>query len=96
MNPFINLISENVNSYFMNLFTCVVLGIVAYMEVMKKKNPALSILSQARAEGINLSDLCREANIDRSTIEKWGDNPNPKWSTLESLERALHKLSKGE
>ncbi len=42
--------------------------------------------------GTNLTELCREAGVDRSVVERWKNKPPKSFETLIRLNAALSKL----
>lgn len=51
-----------------------------------------SLKSQCDALGISLSKLCREADVDRSVIERWRRSEPKSIRTYNALVEALEKL----
>jgi transcriptional regulator with XRE-family HTH domain len=51
-----------------------------------------SLKSECEAAGISLSQLCREADVDRSVVERWKEKDPKSIQTLNTLREALERI----
>lgn len=56
------------------------------------QNTYSSLKAECEEAGISLSQLCREADVDRSVIERWKNKDPKSIEILNSLREALERL----
>lgn len=57
----------------------------------KETNIVQSLKIQAAAAGTNLTEVCRDANIPRQTIERWKNGEPKTIKILRAVEAAIEK-----
>lgn len=66
---------------------------------MDQQQIVADIESRARAAGVNIAELCREAGVHPTTFSRWKlseGNPEPVGATIKSLSALTEVLSKLE